>query len=95
MEFHESNGPQKISRSYCVQCAYNQTSQELRMLSSVTLKCQVTKIVMNSGSQLLELKSVYQMSQVLGLSLSKIVRNCQDTKISQNWQIGHNMSKLS
>ena len=37
-----------------------ETSQELRMLSSVTLKCQVTKIVMNSGSQL----SVSQMSQV-------------------------------
>ena len=32
-----------------------QTSQELRMLSSVTLNCQVTKIVMNSGSQLSEL----------------------------------------
>ena len=31
------------------------TSQELRMLSSVTLYCQVTKIVMNSGSQLSEL----------------------------------------
>ena len=29
-----------------------QTSQELRMLSTVTLDCQVTKIVMNSGSQL-------------------------------------------
>ena len=28
-----------------------QTSQELRMLFSVTLNCQVTKIVMNSGSQ--------------------------------------------
>ena len=28
------------------------TLQELRMLSSVTLKCQVTKIVINSGSQL-------------------------------------------
>ena len=28
------------------------TSQELRMLSSVTLNCQVTKIIMNSGSQL-------------------------------------------
>ena len=32
-----------------------QTSQELRMLSSVTLKCQITKIVVNSGSQLSEL----------------------------------------
>ena len=28
------------------------TSQELRMLSSVTLDCQVKKIIMNSGSQL-------------------------------------------
>ena len=28
------------------------TSQELRMLSSVTIDCQVTKIVMNPGSQL-------------------------------------------
>ena len=34
---------------------YDKTSQELRMLSSVTLDCQVTKIVMNSGSQLYEL----------------------------------------
>ena len=31
------------------------TSQELRMLSSVTINCQITKIVMNSGSQLVEL----------------------------------------
>ena len=31
------------------------TSQELRMLSSVTLNCQATKIVMDSGSQLSEL----------------------------------------
>ena len=37
-----------------------QTSQELRMLSSITLNCQVTKIVMDLGSQL----SVSQMSQV-------------------------------
>ena len=29
-----------------------QTSQELRMLSSVTINCQVTMIVMNPGSQL-------------------------------------------
>ena len=33
----------------------NKTSQELRMLFSVTIKCQVTNIVMNSGSQLSEL----------------------------------------
>ena len=32
-----------------------ETSQELRMLSSVTINCQITKIVMNSGSQLSEL----------------------------------------
>ena len=32
-----------------------QKRQELRMLSSVTINCQVSKIVMNSGSQLLEL----------------------------------------
>ena len=31
------------------------TSQELRILSSVTLNCQVTKIVMKSGSQLSEI----------------------------------------
>ena len=30
----------------------SKTSQELRMLSTVTLDCQVTKIVMNSDSQL-------------------------------------------
>ena len=35
--------------------SYIQTSQELRMLSSVTINCQITKIVMNSGSQLSEL----------------------------------------
>ena len=35
--------------------ARNKTLQELLMLSSVTLICQVTKIVMNSGSQLSEL----------------------------------------
>ena len=32
--------------------AEKKTSQELRMLSSVTINCQETKIVMNSGSQL-------------------------------------------
>ena len=34
---------------------YQKTSQELRMLSSVTINCQFKKIVMNSGSQLSEL----------------------------------------
>ena len=32
--------------------AGGKTSQELRMLSSVTINCQVTMIVMNPGSQL-------------------------------------------
>ena len=31
---------------------YEKKSQELRMLSSVTINCKVTKIVMNPGSQL-------------------------------------------
>ena len=43
------------------------TSQELQMLSSVTLNCQATKIVMKSGSQLSELLLVSQMSQVSGI----------------------------
>ena len=33
------------------------------MLSSVTINCQITKIVMNSGSQLSVLLSASQMSQ--------------------------------
>ena len=37
------------------------------MLSSVTLNCQATKILMNSGSQLSKLKLVSQMSQVHGI----------------------------
>ena len=45
-----------------------QTSQELRMLSSVTIDCQITKIVMDSGSQLSELWSVSQRSQVSGIA---------------------------
>ena len=31
---------------------YTKTSQELQMLSSVTINCQVAKIVINPGSQL-------------------------------------------
>ena len=42
--------------------------QELRMLSSVTLKCQATKIVTASGSQLSELQSVSQLSQVFKIA---------------------------
>ena len=39
----------------CRATSVAKTSQELRMLSSVTLNCQATKIVMDSGSQLSEL----------------------------------------
>ena len=54
LELAATIGP--IYNAYCnVYCNINKTSQELRMLSSVTLNCQVTKIVMNSGSQLSEL----------------------------------------
>ena len=51
-----------LNVTYCFE-----TSQELRMLSSVTLNCQATKIVMKSGSQLSELWLVSQMSQVSGI----------------------------
>ena len=48
------------------------TSQELRMLSSVTLNCQVTMmIVMNSGSQLSEMSTMSHKltSQVMSTSI--------------------------
>ena len=48
---------------------HQKTSQEVRMLSSVTINCQVTKIIMIPGSQLSVLKS--QMSQV-GNKLKKL-----------------------
>ena len=41
--------------SFIPSLTWTKPSQELRMLSSVTINCQVTKIVMNSGSQLSEL----------------------------------------
>ena len=43
--------------------------RELQMLSSVTLNCQITKIVMNSASQLSEMQSVSHMSQVTRIAL--------------------------
>ena len=46
-----------------------ETSQELRMLSSVTLNCQVTKNFMNSGSQLSEMQSMSQMTKVTRTAL--------------------------
>ena len=52
----------------CEQVVIKKTSQELQMLSTVAIDCQITKIVMDSGSQLSELLSVSQMSQVLVLA---------------------------
>ena len=49
------NGPMETMYTTKKQCIPQKTSQELRMLSSVTLNCQVTMIVMNLGSQLSEL----------------------------------------
>ena len=49
----------------------------------VTINCQITKIVINSGSQLSELKSMSQRPQVsLSLSLSRLskIKNCQNCK---------------
>ena len=54
----ERKREKKMSRVNYYQSAFNtqkETSQELRMLSNVTLNCQVAKVVMNSGSQLSEL----------------------------------------
>ena len=65
----------------------SKTSQELRMLSSVTINCQITKIVMKSGSQLSELYSVSQMS-----SLQVCPSNCQ--KLSQLSKLSKNCPKL-
>ena len=51
--------PQLLLYTFCqsrsMVAGDGKTSQELRMLSSVTINCQITKIVMNSGSQLSEL----------------------------------------
>ena len=64
------------------------TSQELRMLSSVTINCHVTKIVMNSGSQLSVL-IVISVSNVT--SLQDCLFNCQNGKKKQLSEL----SKLS
>ena len=61
---HQRNRPHPLWETDqlggCLGCSnlgelLHKTSQELRMLSSVTINCQITKIVMNSGSQLSEL----------------------------------------
>ena len=47
----------------------SKTSQELRMLSSVTVNCQATKIVMNSGSHCHNCNLCLKCHKSLGLSL--------------------------
>ena len=42
----------KKSKGNVIEKVIKKTSQELRMLSSVTINCKETKIVMNPGSQL-------------------------------------------
>ena len=69
------------SPCFLFRCPLLQTLQELWMLSSVTLNCQVTKIVMHLGSQLSELWSVSQMSHV-----SRIVHYCQTVKSGKKCQ---------
>ena len=84
----------------------DKTSQELRMLSSVTIKliinCQVPKIVMNSVFQWSEMKSVSHMSQVSRTVFSKlskivsivsVVKN--DQKLSKIAKIVKKFQKLS
>ena len=81
------------------------TSQELRILSSVKIDCQITKIVMDSGFHLSELLSVSQMSQVPVLSLSlsllllsiivTIVINVKLFIILNNYKNCQNSFKLS
>ena len=70
------------------------TSQELRMLSSVTLYCQVTKIVMNSQSQSLGLSLLlflsFSLSLYLSLSLSffgQFMSLHQSDQMSQRSQV--------
>ena len=50
-KMHRGKKDEHISPSVLTKLVLK-TSQELRMLSSVTINCQVTKIVMNSGPQL-------------------------------------------
>ena len=65
---------------------YDKTSQELRMLSTVTLNCQVTKIVTNSDSQLSKLSKCLKLSRIV-----RIVKNSQ--KRQQNCQNCQNYEK--
>ena len=52
---HKNTKTKKYTETQQKNDKKKKTSQELRMLSSVTIHCQITTIVMNSGSQLSEL----------------------------------------
>ena len=59
------------------------------MLSSVTINCQVTKIVINPGSQLSVLQSVSQMSQVPMIAPLENVRSSMLIKcLNCQWFVG-------
>ena len=70
-----------------------ETSQELQMLSSVTINCQETKIVINPGSLLSELLSVSQMSQV-SITVFSLVKIASVSKLSNFIENFQNCQKL-
>ena len=58
-----------------------QKSHELRLLSSVTINCQVTKIVMNSVSQMSKVSRIVFLIVKMAKTfvwIVKIVVNCQE-----------------
>ena len=57
----------KKSETKAKRKSLNKKYGEIRKAKKVSLNCQATKIVMNSGSQFSELLSVSQMSQVTGI----------------------------
>ena len=77
LKFMHDHKFQKCHDRKCVHTVLQiktKTSQELRMLSSVTINCQITKIVMNSGSQLQNCNQCLKCHKSPGLSfqLSKL-----------------------
>ena len=53
------------------------TSQELRMLSSVTINCQATKILMNLFKNVKTIKNCQKLSKLSEIvKINKIVEKC-------------------
>ena len=80
----------ELNRSrQCTTVRNSKTSQELRMLSSVTLNSKITIIVTNIGSQLSEMTAISHFnficicSCVLWMSLSLLVMSCLKVHKSQ------------